>query len=48
MSDISIRITGRAGMITLTRPHALHPRTYEMRMPIEDAYDPCRDNTTSP
>ena len=39
MSDISIRITGRAGRITLTRPHALNAMTYEMCLAIEDAFD---------
>ena len=44
MSDISIRITGRAGRITLTRPHALNAMTYEMCLAIEDAFDAWRDN----
>ncbi|MFT6088890.1 enoyl-CoA hydratase/isomerase family protein [Sulfitobacter sp.] len=44
MSDISIRITGRAGRITLTRPQALNALTYEMCLAIEDAFDAWRDN----
>ncbi|MEM6303784.1 MAG: enoyl-CoA hydratase/isomerase family protein [Pseudomonadota bacterium] len=39
MSDISIRIIGRAGRITLTRPHALNAMTYEMCLAIEKALD---------
>ncbi|MGB3244500.1 MAG: enoyl-CoA hydratase/isomerase family protein [Sulfitobacter sp.] len=39
MSDIDIRITGHAGRITLTRPHALNAMTYEMCLAIEDAFD---------
>ena len=35
MSDISIRKTGRAGRITLTRPKALNALTYEMMMAID-------------
>lgn len=37
MSDISIRKTGRAGRITLTRPKALNALTYEMMMAIDAA-----------
>jgi len=37
MGDIDIRIVGRAGRITLTRPHALNAMTYEMCLAIEDA-----------
>lgn len=44
MSDISIRITGRAGRITLTRPHALNAMTYEMCTAIERAFDDWRDD----
>jgi len=44
MSDISIRIAGRAGRITLTRPHALNAMTYEMCLAIENAFDDWRDN----
>ncbi|WP_341234589.1 enoyl-CoA hydratase/isomerase family protein [uncultured Sulfitobacter sp.] len=44
MSDICIRITGRAGRITLTRPQALNALTYEMCLAIEDAFDAWRDN----
>lgn len=39
MSDIDIRIVGRAGRITLTRPQALNAMTYEMCTAIEDAFD---------
>ena len=39
MSDISIRTQGRAGRITLTRPHALNAMTYAMCTAIEDALD---------
>lgn len=39
MSDISIRITGRAGRITLTRPQALNALTYDMCLAIEAAMD---------
>jgi enoyl-CoA hydratase len=37
MSDISIRKTGHAGRITLTRPKALNALTYEMLMAIDAA-----------
>lgn len=37
MSDISIRIDGRAGRITLNRPKALNALTYEMCMAIDAA-----------
>ncbi len=30
MADIDIRVTGRAGRITFTRPHALNALTYEI------------------
>ena len=39
MGDISIRVTGRAGRITLTRPQALNAMTYEMCLAIETAID---------
>ena len=39
MTDISIRISGRAGRITLTRPQALNAMTYDMCLAIEDAFD---------
>lgn len=39
MSDINIRITGRAGRITLTRPQALNAMTYDMCLAIEAAFD---------
>ncbi len=44
MSDISIRKTGRAGRITLTRPKALNAVTYEMCQAIEAALDSWRDD----
>lgn len=44
MTDISIRITGRAGRITLQRPEALNAMTYEMCTAIETAFDDWRDN----
>ena len=37
MSDIEIRTTGRAGRITLTRPHALNALSYDMCMSIDTA-----------
>ncbi len=39
MTDISIRITGRAGRITLQRPEALNAMTYDMCRAIEAALD---------
>ena len=39
MTDISIRITGRAGRITLKRPEALNAMTYDMCCAIEAAID---------
>ncbi len=44
MTDISIRITGRAGRITLQRPHALNAMTYDMCLAIEAAFDAWRDD----
>ncbi|NRB03147.1 MAG: enoyl-CoA hydratase/isomerase family protein [Rhodobacteraceae bacterium] len=44
MSDISIRIVGKAGRITLQRPHALNAMTYEMCTAIEHAFDAWRDD----
>ena len=37
MSDINIRITGKAGRITLTRPKALNALSYDMCMAIDAA-----------
>ncbi len=37
MSDIAIRIEGRAGRITLTRPKALNALTYEMCLAVDAA-----------
>ncbi|MGB7243914.1 MAG: 3-hydroxyisobutyryl-CoA hydrolase, partial [Sulfitobacter sp.] len=42
--DISVRVTGRAGRITLTRPQALNALTYEMCMAISEALDRWRDD----
>ena len=39
MSDIHIRIEGRAGRITLNRPAALNALTYDMALKIEAAID---------
>nr|WP_299614262.1 3-hydroxyisobutyrate dehydrogenase [uncultured Tateyamaria sp.] len=39
MTDISIRITGHAGRITLQRPEALNAMTYDMCRAIEAAMD---------
>lgn len=44
MSDIDIRIVGRAGRITLTRPKALNAMTYEMCLAIEAAFEAWRDD----
>ncbi|MEM7211510.1 MAG: enoyl-CoA hydratase/isomerase family protein [Pseudomonadota bacterium] len=44
MSEIDIRITGRAGRITLTRPEALNALTYDMAMAIEAAVDAWADD----
>nr|WP_299149735.1 3-hydroxyisobutyrate dehydrogenase [uncultured Tateyamaria sp.] len=42
MNDISIRIAGRTGRITLQRPQALNAMTYEMCLAIEAALDTWR------
>lgn len=42
MSDIHIRVEGRAGRITLNRPAALNALTYEMALAIEAAIDKWR------
>ncbi|MFD2739845.1 enoyl-CoA hydratase/isomerase family protein [Sulfitobacter aestuarii] len=44
MSDIDIRVTGRAGRITLTRPQALNALTYEMCLAIEAAIEGWRED----
>lgn len=44
MSDISIRKTGHAGRVTLTRPKALNAMTYEMCLAIEQAIDSWRED----
>jgi len=44
MSDISIRIAGHAGRITLTRPKALNAMTYDMCLAIEEALDAWADD----
>ncbi|WP_371154275.1 enoyl-CoA hydratase/isomerase family protein [Jannaschia sp. 2305UL9-9] len=42
MTDIHIRIDGRAGRITLTRPEAMNALTWEMCLAIERALDAWR------
>ncbi|UWR32111.1 enoyl-CoA hydratase/isomerase family protein [Sulfitobacter sp. W027] len=44
MSDISIRKSGRAGRITLTRPKALNALSYDMCIAIEKAIDNWRND----
>ncbi len=44
MSDINIRVSGRVGRITLTRPQALNAASYEMCLAIEAALDSWRDD----
>ena len=44
MSDIDIRIEGRAGRITLNRPAALNAATYGMVQAVEVALDGWRDD----
>jgi len=44
MADIQIRVEGKAGRITLNRPHALNAMTYAMCKDIEVALDTWRDN----
>lgn len=44
MNDISIRIQGVAGRITLQRPKALNALTYEMCLAIERAFDAWADD----
>ncbi|MDO9524373.1 MAG: enoyl-CoA hydratase/isomerase family protein, partial [Gemmobacter sp.] len=44
MSDIDIRIEGRAGRITLTRPQALNALSYDMCMAIDAALIAWRDD----
>ncbi|MGR3501433.1 enoyl-CoA hydratase/isomerase family protein [Pseudaestuariivita sp.] len=46
MSDIDIRIEGRAGRITLTRPQALNAMTYDMCLAIEAALDAWRSDNS--
>jgi|TARA_R110000787_G_scaffold63231_3_gene142483 enoyl-CoA hydratase len=46
MNDISIRVTGRAGRITLDRPQALNALTYDMCLAIEDALDRWSNDTS--
>lgn len=48
MADVSIRVEGCAGRITLTRPEALNALSYEMCMAIENALiDWARDDAVS-
>ncbi len=44
MSDINIRVEGRAGRITLTRPQALNALTYDMVLAMEGALERWRDD----
>ncbi|MDX2483915.1 MAG: 3-hydroxyisobutyrate dehydrogenase [Pseudodonghicola sp.] len=44
MSDIDIRITGRAGRITFTRPQALNAMSYDMCMAVDAAMRQWRDD----
>ncbi|MDX5413964.1 MAG: enoyl-CoA hydratase/isomerase family protein [Rhodobacterales bacterium] len=44
MSEIDIRIEGRAGRITLNRPAALNALTYDMVLAVEAALDAWRDD----
>lgn len=44
MSDIDIRIEGRAGRITLNRPQALNALTYEMALAIDAGLKHWRDD----
>ena len=44
MTDIHIRVTGRAGRITLDRPRALNALTYEQVLKIEAALDDWADD----
>ena len=44
MSEIDIRVTGRAGRITLNRPAALNALTYDMCLAIDAALDEWRDD----
>lgn len=44
MSDLDIRIEGRAGRITLNRPKALNALTYDMCLGIEEAFDKWRSD----
>ncbi|MCV6586578.1 MAG: enoyl-CoA hydratase/isomerase family protein [Marinibacterium sp.] len=43
MSDINIRIAGRAGRITLSRPHALNALSYDMCRAVAAALEAWRD-----
>lgn len=44
MADITARIEGKAGRITLTRPQALNALTHDMSLTIEAAIDLWRDD----
>ncbi len=44
MSDIHIRKTGRAGLITLTRPKALNALSYDMCLSVEKALEAWRND----
>jgi enoyl-CoA hydratase/carnithine racemase len=44
LEDLNIRVTGRAGRITLTREKALNALTHEMAMAVLDALNEWRDD----
>ena len=44
MADLDIRITGRAGRITLTRDRALNALTHDMALVLHKALDDWRDD----
>ncbi len=44
MADVSARLEGRAGIITLTRPQALNALSHPMSLAVEAALDAWRDN----
>ena len=44
MDDLNIRISGRAGRITFTRPQALNALTHDMALAIHQALDDWRDD----
>ena len=44
ISDINLRVNGKAGRITLQRPKALNAMTYEMCLAIENALIDWKDD----